>query len=50
MMCITYTLLYILVSSQHLALLLGSLSLLLAIAALMYLTRNVDWYDYGNGE
>ena len=50
MMCITYTLLYILVSSQHLALLLGSLSLLVAIAALMYLTRNVDWYDYGNGE
>jgi inner membrane protein len=50
MMGFTYGLLYILVSAQHLSLLLGSLSLLLAIALLMYLTRNVDWYDYGRGE
>lgn len=47
MMSITYALLYVLVSSQHLSLLLGSLTLLLAIAGLMYLTRNVDWYHYG---
>lgn len=47
MMLVTYTLLYLLVSAQHLSLLLGSLSLLLAIAALMYLTRGVDWYGYG---
>jgi inner membrane protein involved in colicin E2 resistance len=38
------------VSAQHLALLLGSLALLMAIAALMFLTRNVDWYNYGGGE
>jgi inner membrane protein len=50
MMSITYVLLYVLVSSQHLSLLLGSLALLAAIASLMYLTRNVDWYDYGGSE
>ncbi len=48
MMTLTYALLYILVSAQHAALLLGSLSLLGAIAALMYLTRKIDWYGYGN--
>ena len=50
MMGITYCLLYVLVSAQHLALLLGSLALLMAIAGLMFLTRNVDWYKYGAGE
>ena len=50
MMGITYSLLYVLVSAQHLALLLGSLALLMAIAALMFLTRNVDWYNYGGSE
>ena len=50
MMGITYGLLYVLVSAQHLALLLGSLALLMAIAALMFLTRNVDWYNYGGSE
>jgi inner membrane protein len=48
MLFVTYTLLYLLVSAQHLSLLLGSLSLLLAIAALMFLTREVDWYGYGS--
>lgn len=47
MMTLTYALLYVLVSSEHLSLLLGSLTLLAAIASLMYLTRNVDWYNYG---
>jgi inner membrane protein len=50
MMSVTYALLYVLVSSQHLSLLLGSLALLMAIAGLMYLTRNVDWYNYGSSE
>lgn len=31
---------------QHAALLMGSLSLLLAVAVLMYLTRGVDWYAW----
>jgi len=50
MMGLTYALLYVLVSAQHLALLLGSLSLLMAISALMFLTRNVDWYHYDSSE
>jgi inner membrane protein len=49
MMALTYALLYVLVSAQHAALLLGSLALLTAIATLMYLTRKVDWYAYGSG-
>jgi inner membrane protein len=47
MLALTYALLYVLVSAEHAALLLGSLALLAAIAALMYLTRRVDWYGYG---
>jgi inner membrane protein len=47
MMSLTYALLYVLISAEHAALLLGSLALLAAIAALMYLTRRVDWYGYG---
>jgi inner membrane protein len=47
---VTYSLLYVLVSAQHVALLLGSLTLLLAIAGLMYLTRGVNWYAYGGGD
>ncbi len=47
MMGATYGLLYVLVSAEHAALLLGALALLAAIAALMYLTRGVDWYGYG---
>jgi inner membrane protein len=50
MLAVTYALLYLLVSAQHAALLLGSLALLLAIAGLMYLTRSVDWYAYGGGD
>jgi inner membrane protein len=49
MMGLTYGLLYVLVSAQQAALLLGSLALLSAIAGLIYLTRQVDWYDYGGG-
>ncbi len=50
MMALTYTLLYVLVSAQHLSLLLGSMALLTAIAGLMFLTRNIDWYNYGSSE
>ncbi len=49
MMALTYGLLYVLVSAQHASLLLGSLALLIAIAGLMYLTRRIDWYAYGDG-
>ena len=46
MLSFTYGLLFVLVSAQHLSLLFGSITLLMAIAGLMYLTREVDWYDY----
>lgn len=39
-----YALLYGLVSSEDYALLMGSIALLVAIGALMLLTRKVDWY------
>ena len=48
MISLTYALLYILVTAEHAALLLGSISLLVAIAGLMYLTRGVNWYDFGS--
>ena len=47
LMTLTYALLYVLVSAQHASLLLGSLALLTAIASLIYLTRQVNWYSYG---
>lgn len=50
MMGLTYSLLYVLVTAEHASLLIGSLALLMAITALMYLTRKVDWYAYGRGK
>jgi inner membrane protein len=44
---VIYGLLYGLVSSEDYALLMGSLALLLAVTALMVLTRRVDWYAMG---
>jgi inner membrane protein len=41
---LVYALLYGLVRSEDYALLMGSLALLAAVAALMVLTRRVDWY------
>lgn len=41
---VIYALLYGLVSSDDYALLMGALALLLTVAALMFLTRRVDWY------
>lgn len=46
---LVYALLYGLVQSEDYALLMGSLALLVALAALMYLTRRVDWYAMGSG-
>ncbi|HVT32928.1 MAG TPA: cell envelope integrity protein CreD [Rhodanobacteraceae bacterium] len=44
LLALIYALLYGLVVSEDYALLMGSLALLGAVAALMYLTRRVDWY------
>lgn len=42
-----YGVLYVLVQMQSYSLLVGSIGLFLALAATMYLTRNVDWYGLG---
>lgn len=44
LVAVIYGLLYGLVVSEDYALLMGSLALLAAVAAMMYLTRRVDWY------
>ena len=50
MMGLTYSLLFVLVTAEHASLLIGSLALLMAITALMFLTRKVDWYAYGGAK
>ncbi len=42
-----YSLLYVLLSLEELSLLIGSVLLFVALAAVMYLTRNVDWSGLG---
>jgi len=44
---IGYTFLYFVLQSEDYALILGSVFLFLVLAALMILTRNVDWYSVG---
>jgi len=43
-MALVYALLYGLIVSEQYSLLMGALALLALVAALMYLTRRVDWY------
>ena len=45
LMILLYTFLYILLSLQDFALLIGSIGLFVIIAGIMYVTRNVDWYN-----
>lgn len=47
LLALVYGLLYGLVVSEDYALLMGALALLATVAALMYLTRRVDWYAMG---
>ena len=44
---VVYGLLYCLMRMQDFALMIGALASFLAIAATMYLTRNMDWYGLG---
>ncbi|MCB0566777.1 MAG: cell envelope integrity protein CreD [Phaeodactylibacter sp.] len=44
-LALLYGFFYSLLQLQDYALLLGSLGLLLILATIMYLTRNIDWYD-----
>lgn len=43
-----YAVLYVVLQLEDFALLIGSLALLLAIAAVMYFTRSIDWYNVGS--
>ncbi len=49
LLAVVYALLYGLVVSEDYSLLMGALALLVVVAALMYLTRRVDWYAYASG-
>lgn len=44
-----YGILYVLVQMQTFTLLVGSIGLFLALAMVMYLTRNIDWYALSGG-
>jgi len=44
MLALVYALLYGLIVSEQYSLLMGALALLAIVAALMYLTRRIDWY------
>ena len=46
-LALLYGFFYSLLQLQDYALLLGSLGLLLILATIMYLTRNIDWYELG---
>ena len=43
-----YTFLYIILSSEEQALLLGSFALFAVLASIMHFTRKIDWYKFGN--
>lgn len=48
---ILYGFLYILINLEEYSLVTGSISLFLLLTAIMYFTRNVDWYTlFGNSE
>ncbi len=44
MLLILYLFIYIIIQSQDYALLMGSIGLFIVLAAVMYLSRNIDWY------
>lgn len=49
-LAILYGFFYSLLQLQDYALLLGSIGLLLILATVMYITRNIDWYAVNNSE
>ncbi len=48
-MALLYGLLYMLLLREQTALVIGSIGLFLALAAVMLLTRKLDWYRMGAG-
>ena len=47
---ILYGFLYTLLNEQDYALLIGSLGLTLTLGIVMYITRNVDWYELSRSD
>lgn len=47
---LVYSLIYILLTLEDQALLVGSIASFLAIAAVMYFTRSIDWYSQGSSQ
>jgi inner membrane protein len=45
-----YGYLFVLLTNEDHALLAGSLALLVALAAIMFVTRKIDWYALGRPE
>ncbi|EMO33197.1 inner membrane protein CreD [Leptospira santarosai str. HAI821] len=43
-----YSFLYVILSSEDYALLLGSIAIFVFLALLMYLTRKINWYSFGS--
>ena len=51
LLALLYGFFYSLLQLEDYSLLLGSIGLLIILAVVMYLTRNIDWYrGYGNKE
>ncbi|MEW5251256.1 cell envelope integrity protein CreD [Microbulbifer discodermiae] len=51
MIVVLYSLLYVIVQAEDFALLMGTALVFLVLAALMYTTRNIDWYNiYSHAE
>ena len=40
-----YSFLYVLLRNQDYSLIIGTLGLFVILSVIMYLTRNIDWYD-----
>jgi inner membrane protein len=40
-----YAFMFVIIRSQDFALLIGSLALFIVLGAVMYLSKNIDWYE-----
>jgi len=47
---VLYSFLYVILSSEDQALLLGSIALFFVISAIMHFTRKIDWYQFGTAK
>ncbi|MGE5682479.1 MAG: inner membrane CreD family protein, partial [Bacillota bacterium] len=49
-LCFTYSFVYITLQIQDYALLIGSIGLTSILAFTMYITRNINWYQFGSSK